>query len=199
MRLLVALAFVPSIAQADLAKGAHVGANQIGIEGDGDARGVDGPFKPALVLGMTIRKSLTPTFSLQLEGNVEQKRAVMRDCAVNPCMDVADISMWYFAVPVLLRFDLLPGATKFHLDAGPELVLSLGGGQTDTATEDFQSFDDKLGNVGLVLGVGLEVATGPGSITFDLRYKRWFAPVYDGPDKLQITHQIWVVTGYVFP
>jgi len=198
MRLLVALALVPSIAQAELAKGAHVGANQIGTDGDGAASRIDGAFKPSLVLGMTIRKALTPTFSLQLEGNVEQKRAVMRDCSVT-CMDVADISMWYFVVPVLLRFDLLPGATKLHLDVGPELVLSLGGGQTDTATDDFQPFDDNLGNVGLVVGAGLEVATGPGSITFDLRYKRWFAPVYDGPDKLQITHQIWVVTGYVFP
>ena len=207
MRALLLLA-LPGMAHADLSKGAHVGASVAGIEANRDMSGggsgddVDAPFLPGIVIGAYIRKHFTPSFSMQFEGHVEHKRAFAINCQMTgACSETGDIGLWYFAVPVMLRFDLLPGATKFHLHGGPELVLTLGGGQTDRMTDTYQRFDSLVpGNLGIAIGTGVEFATGPGAITLDFRYKRWFAPVSDeGDDKVELTHQLWLVTGYVFP
>lgn len=168
--------------------------------------------QPGWFVGAFVTWRRSDNFALQLEGAVVNNRLRVEVCNPSPCMTTKNISLYYLEVPFLLRLDLLPDATKFHLDLGAEAALTLGGGNTPPGGE-FERFDDLLPfNVGVVAGLGVEFDAGPGKITVDARYKRWLVPLTgsltdeDPPSGLgtpeqdvKSSHQVVVGVGYAFP
>jgi hypothetical protein len=58
------------------------------------------------------------------------------------------------------------------------------------------------GNAGIVIGAGVELATGPGRVAFDFRYKHWFLPLASGDnsdDDVDPDHGLMATVGYAFP
>jgi hypothetical protein len=193
------LAGAPATVHAD--KGMRAGAGLMGI----DANEVDVPFVPGLVLGAYYSTPFNRVVSFQPEVVLSQHRAVHVTCpATGDCMDDGDITLWHLEIPLLLRFDVLPGErTRFHLDAGLEAVLTLGGSQTDRESDTTEVFTDLApGNAGIVLGAGVELATGPGRLAFDVRYQHWFLPIAsadDSDDDVNPEHGLMATVGYAFP
>lgn len=206
--LVVATLAMPAVVHAEIvAKGVRIGGGILGGDvkkhngGTSFGNGFNG--QPGFAGGTFIRNAFTPSFSLQLELDLSQKRFDEEDCT-SVCMDLGTASIWYLQVPALLRFDLLPGdGTKFHLDVGPELVASLGGTRRGIDGGS-RPFNLVTGNVGIIAGVGIDVRGGPGHVTFDVRYSRWLAPIANsgvsGDDtNIEPSHQLYASVGYAFP
>lgn len=157
---------------------------------------------------LTWRKS--DSFAVQLEADVSGKHLRTEMCIGDgQCTETARIAYYYAEVPFVLRLDLLPNATKFFIAFGGEGVLTLGGGETPTGGT-FTRYDDLFPiNLGVLGGLGLEIPAGPGKIAFDLRYKRWFAPITTDKDmiendpdpsrKIRASHHVMLTVGYAFP
>lgn len=209
MRALVVVAAIlamPAVARAEIvAKGIRAGSGIIKADGQnsdmGDSTGFTGA--PGFAGGTFIRNRFTSSFSLQLELDIALKRFGQETCGMMGCMATGDVAIWYLELPLLLRFDLIPGnGTKFHLDVGPELVVGLGGKRYPTASGG-ETLDLVPGNAGIVVGTGLDFRAGAGHILFDIRYARWFVPIVsDGPgneETVTTSHQLSASVGYAFP
>jgi hypothetical protein len=209
MRVLALLVLVgPAVAHAELEqKGLRIGGAVMSISG-GDMGPSGGPQEdsvfpqPGGMVGTFLTFRRSDNFAIQIEAGLVNNNLRAENCS-NGCMTTADITLYYLEAPFLLRLDLLPGATKFHLDLGAELALTLGGGATPPGGA-FERFDDLSPfNFGPVGGVGLEFPAGPGKIAIDFRYKRWIAPLTssDGEASIQSrsSHQVVIGVGYAFP
>lgn len=213
MRCALAILLVASPAQADVdRKGVHFGGTFMFL-GEIDQDSPDSQKAnpdPGWILGAFVTWRRSPTFAIQLEADVSNKRFFTEHCL--PCMNTGKISLWYFEIPALLRLDLLPGRTKFYLDAGVELAIPLGGTRSFESGGDDLRLDELLPNFGGVVGAGLELPAGVGAFTFDLRYKHWVFDVTgttssDEPTQglggtnvhVSSGHQIALVAGYAFP
>ena len=215
MRALLACLLVSRTAHAGIeGKGVHVGATFMGLssidENAPDSQKANPD--PGWLVGAFVTFRQSPTFAIQLEADVSDKRYFVEHCAPS-CMNTGKISLWYFEVPGLLRLDLLPGRAKFHLDAGAELAIPLGGTRSfDAGGADLQFSELLPMNFGGVIGAGLEIPVGVGAITLDVRYKHWVLDVtgtttsgeptegLGGTNKhVSSSHQIALVAGYAFP
>jgi hypothetical protein len=212
VRGLSVILLLPAIAHAGPdEKGFRIGPNLFLVDQFEGPTATDFPGihgQPGVSFGTFVTWRRSPNFAFQLEGTLSDKRLITENCA--PCVRVATISLWYFEVPFLLRFDPFPDWSKFHLDVGPELVLGLGGSSKDAMTGDESKVANlNPANIGGVLGAGIEVGPlGPGRITFDIRYKHWLSTLTNGQgvledgqsaDKLKSSHQIVLQAGYAFP
>lgn len=164
--------------------------------------------RPGWMVGAWLTWRKTDSFAIQLEAAVSEKRLRTETC-MPICMTTADASYYYLEVPFVLRLDLLPDATKFFLALGGEAALTLGGGETAPGGT-FTRYDDLFPfNVGVVGGLGLEIPAGPGKIAFDVRYRRWAAPITKDEDmtiedltpgrKIRASHHVMLTVGYAFP
>ena len=214
MRVMIASLLVASTAHAEVdSKGVHVGAAIFGvgqIDQDGDPNSQTANSNPGWLAGAFVTWRRSPTFAIQLEIDVSNKRLFTEQC--QPCMNTGSISLWYAEVPALLRLDLLPGRTKFYFGAGTEIAIPLGGTRSfDDGAEDLR-LDELMPNFGAIVGVGLEIPAGIGAITVDLRYKRWLLGVTGTLDSTEPTqglggtnpyvsssHQVVLAAGYAFP
>ena len=212
------LAIAPAIAHASPdAKGIRIGSGFLApsnTDAFNNAQSTALNPQPGFEVGTYLTWRRSPTFAMQLEGLVSNKQMTSENCGMgqNGCTPLAKVSLWYLELPFLFRLDLLPGDTKLHLDAGPEAVLTLGGGMTPT-DGSYQRFEDLLPfNVGAVVGAGLEFPVGPGKITFDVRYQRWLIDLTgsldsnnpppgfaNGMSQIQPSHQLLAMVGYAFP
>lgn len=202
--LLALVLVVPSAWAGPDEKGARIGGTILGVKQSDEIAAVfpgvhsNGGFS----FGTFVTFRATPNVALQLEGTFSDKWIATEHCNPSPCVTVADISLFYFEAPVLLRIDLLPDRTKFHFDLGGELVMSLGGSSVDKMTGDKSQLDMTPGNLGPVVGAGVEIGAGPGRVTIDFRYKRWIIPITNNDDeslRLKSTNQVVLEVGYAFP
>ncbi len=211
MRALVMVAAIlvmPALAHAEIvAKGvrADSGIGLVSADGAGDAMSTSLKMAGLRFAGGTfIRNRFTSSFSMQFELDITLKGLSEESCGgTTGCMPTADVALWYLELPVLLRFDLIPGdGTRFHLDVGPELVVALGGTRRPVSGAD-ETIDLVPGNLGIMVGTGLDFRAGAGHILFDIRYSRWLAPlISDGPGNeatVRASHQLSVAVGYAFP
>lgn len=208
---LVVIAPASALGSPD-AKGFKLGTNLFTVQ---NKDGTSGPSTstngtPGLTFGVSVTWRYAAAFAVQPELLFSQKNLYTESCPGGTCTNVSDIELFYLELPLLLRLDLLPGERgKFHLDAGPEFVIVLGGGATDPMTGAYQAFDQGVRdgddlppvNLGVVVGAGLEFGAGPGRITIDFRYKRWFIPVLPGDNDgdIKSDHQLVALIGYAFP
>jgi len=199
---------IPAVAHAELEqKGLRVGSVVMAISRE-DMGPSGGPqqdatnAQPGWMVGTFVTFRRSDNFAIQIESGFVNKNLRTENCS-SGCMTTANISLYYLEAPFLLRLDLLPGSTKFHLDLGAELALTLGGGKTPPGGA-FERFDDLSPfNFGPVGGLGLEFGAGPGKIAIDVRYKRWIAPLTasegDPPIQSRSSHQLSIGVGYAFP
>jgi hypothetical protein len=162
------------------------------------------PFEPSFGIGAFITQRFSHVFSIQPEVRFHEMRGFAEDCSVggSGCMRLFDVTIFMLDIPVLARLDLLPSDnTKLHLDLGPVFALPLGGA--------FYMGDDTIPlehmnpiNLGVVTGVGVEFAAGPGFVALDFRYQRYalvLAAPADESDDTSSGHQLALSIGYGFP
>lgn len=221
MRALGILLVISTTAHAELEqKGVRAGGVVFAMsrDGDGENQGQEAIIsRPGWMVGAFVTWRRSDTFALQLETALSNKLLRTELCvstgmSSTGCMTTADISLYYLEVPLLLRLDLLPDDTKFHVDFGAELALTLGGGETRLDGE-YRRFEDLLPfNLGAVLGIGLELPLGVGKLAIDVRYKRWLVPItgslgegdpppgFGTPEQdIKPSHHVMLTAGYAFP
>jgi len=220
MRALAIVAALSATAHAELEeKGVRAGPVVFSMTRDGgQSQGEESIIsRPGWMAGAWLTWRMADNFALQLETALSDKHLRSELCTssgINStgCMTTASISIYYLEIPFLLRLDLMPAATKVHLDFGVEGAVTLGGGRTPVGG-DFQRFEDLVPiNLGGVAGFGLELPVGPGKIALDLRYKRWVVPITGGLDPgdpptafgspgrdIKPSHQAMLTAGYAFP
>ncbi len=131
-----------------------------------------------------------------------------------------DIRSDYLTIPVLLKL-VLPSNHKFrpHFFAGPHLSFTLNS-EVDGLSEIPDTLDlaflDELGrdddvddetrnvDVGVTVGVGLDIKVGPGYVVIDARYMRGFIDVFDTDEVTNNAEEIKnqnfaVMAGYTYP
>ncbi len=112
------------------------------------------------------------------------------------------MSLEYVEAPILARYDL-PLFRKFrtHVFAGPAPAMKIRA-RVDArfAGESQQeTLDNIMGvDVGLVAGAGVEVPTGSGRITFDVRYTAGLTTLSKEPDDDIRNGAVSFLVGYVF-
>ena len=157
--------------------------------------------KPGWAVGAWVTWHLSGGLSIQTEAQVTEKRLFEERCA--PCVTLADLALWYLELPILLRFDVLPDASKgrVHFDLGPVPVITMGGKQTDAMSGAEKSIELTSGNLGLVAGIGGGIGAGPGRLVIDARYQRYLFPLASGggDGDVKSSHQFMLTVGYAFP
>jgi hypothetical protein len=201
MRALAILALlIPTAAHAELTgKGIRAGAVTFSLKDESPSDNATNS-NAGFMAGAYLVFGLGSSVSFEPELALSEKRDFVEHCS--PCMTLEDYELWYLELPVLVRVDLVStDAFKLHLDAGPELVVSMGGRQIDQPLGIGRHMANIVpGNIGIVGGAGVAFAAGSGAITLDLRYQRWAADIVDnGGASITSTNQLGMTVGYVFP
>ena len=204
MRALATIAFValvwPATARAELVgKGIRAGAVTFSLK-DANATTNSTNSDVGIMGGAYLVFALGSIVYLQPELALSEKRDFIEHCS--PCMTLENYELWYLELPILVRLDVVSSpAFKLHVDAGPELVLSMGGRQIDQPLGIGRHMANVVpGNIGIVGGAGVAFAAGSGAVTLDLRYQRSAADIIDnGGASIRSTNQVGMTVGYVFP
>jgi len=114
----------------------------------------------------------------------------------------ATFTVEYLELPVLAKIILSTGETKPYLLAGPALGILLssegkvemGGISISDELEDVKSID-----FGLVLGAGIDIDLGTGTLLFDARYNLGLTSIDDSVDDGDIKNSVISFNvGYLF-
>ena len=200
MRALAVLAFVlaPALAHAEvIEKGVHGGPHLFTFRQNNDSGQPNNSSinaTPGFAFGGYLALRISDLVSFQTEGQLAVAKAFEEHCS--PCMTIRELTLWFFEVPALLRFDMIPGdRTKVHIEFGPELVIAMGGRQVAPMAPE-QALDLQPANLGALVGLGFEIPAGTGRITIDVRYQRFAGKIASG---LESSHQLFTMVGYAFP
>jgi hypothetical protein len=188
--------FVPSAEAARPGQGFLFALNSTEIHGDWSDYGLDGSGS-GFSIGAFRRIRLSGDASVQVEGLLTRRTVTGESlgCDLEVQVDSLDI-------PVLMRY----AAGDISVMAG--LVFSMnvasngtaGSGWFQTAVQN--SLDDELDDLastelGMVLGVGVEVYTGSGRLAIDLRYTNGISDIDDGSGT-STTSTLALALGWAF-
>ncbi len=145
-------------------------------------------FKPGLCAGLGLGIKFNKFLALQPEF-LYTRKGFKRDYKVVDQVNTVYLKLNYLELPVLLRLLIPAGTVTPNVYAGPAIATRvkiegytvIDGEKTDfTKQQDFAYNNNvRIFDIGLVMGGGIDIKIGPGSILIDFRYimglrKVWF-------------------------
>jgi len=161
----------------------------------------DKKFRTGFSGGVLLCYQTSEMFALQPEMIYTMKGSKYEGTEMGMSYD-ATFTVEYLEIPVLAKIIISTGETKPYLLAGPALGVLLsskgevevGGISVSDELEDVKSID-----FGLILGAGINIDLGTGTLLFDARYNLGLTSIDDSADDGDIKNSVISFNvGYLF-